>query len=225
MTLWIFPPNTPVLAWVWFTPSVTVICWLWARGWGNNKAEQPDAVLTTVHELSEYLVPRMQVWKLSGKVGEWLALSCLPWGPQDSNLSDCLIPDPLLMCEPWVGVCAWKASWSCNHYPTPSSPWVPYFIHSYTAEPTVSLGPSRSRASPDQRSCYFHPLAGAVQAFLQELPRASYQSPGVFPGNPEFSVEALRLCYYGEHFSSQSERNSNFYSSKQEISSCICQIH
>lgn len=27
-------------------------------------------------------------------------------------------------------------------------------------------------------------------------------------GNPEFSVEALRFCYYGEHFSSKSERNS-----------------
>ena len=106
-----------------------------------------------------------------------------------------------------------------------SQPLLGALLHSYTAEPTVSLGASRSRASPGQRSCYFHALAGAVQAFLRELPRAGYQSPGVFPGNPEFSVEALRFCYYGEHFSSQSERNSNFYSSKQEISSCICQIH
>ena len=90
--------------------------------------------------------------------------------------------------------------------PTPLSA----LIHSYTAGPAVSLGASRSRTSPDQMSCYFHPLAGAVQAFLQELPSANYQCPSVFPDNPEFSVEVLRFSYYGEHFSSKSERNSIF---------------
>ena len=165
-------------------------------------------------------VLRTQVWKLSGKVGEWLALSCLPWGPQDSNLSDCLILDPLLICEPWVGVCAWKASWSCKHYPLPAP--LSALLHSYTAEPTVFLGTSRSRTYPDQLSCYCSPLTGVSMPSCRSCPGQITSPQGSSQVIPSSLWKHWGFVIMG---SSKSERNSIFYSSKQGISSCICQIH
>ena len=129
-----------VLVRVWFTPSATVICWLWARGWGNNKAKQPDTVLSTVRELSEYLCAQGAGVE-TVRQGGWVTCPELPTLGA-TGFKPVWLRDSRPSLDLWAlgrGVCV-KGLLVLQALPHSQLLLVPYFIHTQQS-PLCSWGP------------------------------------------------------------------------------------